>query len=58
MSPRYQDDSFQPAADMLRNQQREFVEPLMQQMAANLGLHPGRQHLVCCWTSSSGRTEP
>ena len=37
MKPRYQDGSFQTAADMLRNQQREFVEPLMQQMAANLG---------------------
>ena len=36
MNPRYQDGSFQTAADMLRNQQREFVEPLMQQMSANL----------------------
>ena len=37
MNPRFQDSSFQTAADMLRNQQREFVEPLMQQLAANLG---------------------
>ena len=37
MNPRFQDGSFQTAADMLRNQQREFVEPLMQQLAANLG---------------------
>ena len=37
MNPRYQDGSFQTAADMLRSQQREFVEPLMQQTAANLG---------------------
>ena len=37
MTPRYQDGSFQTAADMLRNQQREFVEPLTQQMSANLG---------------------
>ena len=29
MNPRYQDGSFQTAADMLRNQHREFVEPLM-----------------------------
>ena len=36
MNPRYQDGSFQTAADMLRNQQREFVELLMQQMSANL----------------------
>ena len=33
----FQDGSFQTAADMLRNQQREFVEPLMQQLVANLG---------------------
>ena len=37
MYPQHQDGSFQTAADMLRNQQREFVEPMMQQMAANLG---------------------
>ena len=37
MNPRFQDGSFQTAADMLRSQQREFVEPLMQQLAANLG---------------------
>ena len=37
MNPRFQDSSFETAADMLRNQQREFVEPLMQQLAANLG---------------------
>ena len=37
MNPRYQDGNFQTAADMLRNQQREFVEPLMQQVAADLG---------------------
>ena len=37
MNPRYQDGSFQTAADMLRDQQTEFVEPLMQQMVANLG---------------------
>ena len=37
MNPRYQDGSFQTAADMLRNQQRDFVEPLTQQMSANLG---------------------
>ena len=28
MNPRYQDASFQTEADMLRNQQTEFVEPL------------------------------
>ena len=32
--PRWQ---FPKAADMLRNQHREFVEPLMQQLAANFG---------------------
>ena len=37
MNPRYQDGSFQTVADMLRNQHREFVEPLMQQMAVNFG---------------------
>ena len=37
MNPRFQDGSFQTPADMLRNQQREFVEPLVQQMAAFLG---------------------
>ena len=37
INPRYQEGSFQTTADMLRNQQREFVEPLMEQMAANLG---------------------
>ena len=37
MNPRFQDGNFPTAADMLRSQQREFVEPLMQQLAANLG---------------------
>ena len=37
MNPRFQDGCFQIAADMLRNQQREFVEPLMQQLAVSLG---------------------
>ena len=36
VNPRHQ-GSFLTAADVLRNQQREFVDPLMQQMAANLG---------------------
>ena len=37
MNSRYQDGIFHTAAYMLRNQQLEFVEQLMQQMAANLG---------------------
>ena len=52
MNPRYQDGSFQTAADMLRNRQREFVEPVTQQMAVNLS-DTLAASIFCCWTSSS-----
>ena len=34
MKTRQEDGNFQTAGDMLRNQKREFAEPLMQQIAA------------------------